>query len=158
MADSYISVCGQGYFSQFFLPFLKYINNIFKDKRQTTELCKIFKMTNIFKRFLKYIHTYLLLIMHRSLSGAGRLRWFWPFILPPPTNSTQNSKNEPCFYRIAHILLDLIGTDTAHKTFAIYWTYGWLKRPCSQKTNIDGKTSSIKIDHFHRRNNPNCVL
>ena len=116
----YISVCGQGYFSQFFLPFLKYINNIFKDKRQTTELCKIFKMTNIFKRFLKYIHTYLLLIMHRSLSGAGRLRWFWPFILPPPTNSTQNSKNEPCFYRIAHILLDLIGTDTTHKTFAIY--------------------------------------
>ena len=58
--------------------------------------------------------------MHRSLSEVGWLRWFWPFILPPPTNSTQNSKNEPCFYRIAHILLDLIGTDTAHKTFAIY--------------------------------------
>lgn len=42
---------------------------IFKAYRQN--FAKSSKMTNIFKRFLKYIHTYLLLIMHGSLSEAG---------------------------------------------------------------------------------------
>ena len=91
--------------------------------------------------------------MHGSLSEVGRLRWFWPFILPPPTNSTQNSKNEPWFYRIAHILLDLIGTDTAHKTFAIF-RYIYIghtddsKGPALKRLISTEKQAALKLTTF----------
>ena len=42
----------------------------------------------------------------------------WALSLLTSSNSALNSKNVPCFYRIAHIL-DLIGRPATHKTFPV---------------------------------------
>ena len=127
---------------------------IFKAYRQN--FAKSSKMTNIFKRFLKYTLTtyYAWILKWGRRSGDFGLLYY----LHQPTRLKIVKMSHDFIGLHTSFLIWLGLTQLTKLSLYIYWTYGWLKRPCSQKTNIDGKTSSIKIDHFHHRNNPNCVL